>query len=117
MQFETQKLIIELLNQELKKANRIPTLAYHKEIQDAKKDFITYMIKKCPKRQIVANRKKYFGMSGMVYTIVYHQYNGDTAASVVYGPPDHKKMISLVKKDYKRFICLMKGNHKVYFSK
>ena len=47
MQFETQKLIIELLNQELKKANRIPTLAYHKEIQDAKKDFITYMIKNC----------------------------------------------------------------------
>ena len=50
MQFETQKLIIELLNQELKKANRIPTLAYHKEIQDAKKDFITYMIKNCSKR-------------------------------------------------------------------
>ena len=45
MQFETQKLIIELLNQELKKANRIATLAYHKEIQDAKKDFITYMIR------------------------------------------------------------------------
>jgi hypothetical protein len=47
MQFETQKLIIELLNQELKKANRIPTLAYHKEIEDAKKDFITFMVKNC----------------------------------------------------------------------
>lgn len=47
MQFETQKLIIELLNQELKKANRIPTLAYHKEIEDAKKDFIAFMVKNC----------------------------------------------------------------------
>mgnify|MGYP003132152008 CR=1 FL=1 len=45
MHFETQRLIIELLNQELKKANRIPTLAYHKEVEDAKKDFITFMIR------------------------------------------------------------------------
>ena len=49
MQFETQKLIIELLNQELRKANRIPTLKYHKEVEDAKKDFITFMIKNCPR--------------------------------------------------------------------
>ena len=65
----------------------------------------------------MGNRKKYFGMAGMVYTIVYHEYNGDTASSIVYGPPDHKKMLNLVKQDYKRLICLIKGNQKVYFSK
>lgn len=51
MQFETQKLIIELLNQELKKANRIPTLSYHKEVEDAKRDFITFMIKNSSRMQ------------------------------------------------------------------
>jgi hypothetical protein len=43
MQYNTYKLIIELLNQELKKANRIPTLFYHEEIEEAKKDFIKHI--------------------------------------------------------------------------
>lgn len=43
MQYNTYKLIVELLNQELKKADRIPTLLYHEEIKEAKKDFINYI--------------------------------------------------------------------------
>ncbi|MBC8225736.1 MAG: hypothetical protein H8E74_01175 [Gammaproteobacteria bacterium] len=43
MQHNTYKLIIELLNQELKKADRIPTLFYHEEIKEAKKDFIEHL--------------------------------------------------------------------------
>ena len=43
MTFNTRKLILELLNQELKKANRIPTLMYHEEIKEAKKDFLEYL--------------------------------------------------------------------------
>tara|TARA_B100000927_G_C16334000_1_gene416489 strand:- start:531 stop:692 length:162 start_codon:yes stop_codon:yes gene_type:complete len=45
MNYETQKLIVELLNQELKKSNHIATLFYHEEVKEAKKDFITYLIK------------------------------------------------------------------------
>jgi hypothetical protein len=43
MQYITYKLIIELLNQELRKADRIPTLDYHEEIKEAKQDFINYI--------------------------------------------------------------------------
>jgi hypothetical protein len=43
MTFNTRKLILELLNQELRKSNRIPTLMYHEEIKEAKKDFLKYL--------------------------------------------------------------------------
>jgi hypothetical protein len=43
MTFNTYKLILELLNQELKRANRIPTLMYHQEIEEAKKDFLEHL--------------------------------------------------------------------------
>ena len=33
MQYNTKKLIIELLRQELAKSNRIPTLFYHEEVK------------------------------------------------------------------------------------
>lgn len=49
MTFETQKLIVELLNQELRKSDRVATLLYHQEVKDAKKDFITHLIKHCGK--------------------------------------------------------------------
>jgi hypothetical protein len=39
----TRKLIIQLLNQELKKANHIATLYYHEEIKEAKEDFIDHI--------------------------------------------------------------------------
>ena len=44
MTYETQKLIVELLNQELRKSDRIATLLYHEEVKEAKKDFITHLI-------------------------------------------------------------------------
>ncbi len=44
MTIETQKLIVELLNQELRKANRRATLLYHEEVREAKKDFIEHLI-------------------------------------------------------------------------
>lgn len=43
MTFNTRKLILELLNQELRKANKIPTLMYHEEIKEAKKDFLNHL--------------------------------------------------------------------------
>jgi hypothetical protein len=43
MQCETQQLIIELLDQELRKANHPATLLYKKEIEDAKQDFIEFI--------------------------------------------------------------------------
>jgi len=43
MEFNTRKLIIELLNQELKKSDRIPTFFYHDEIKEAKRDFINHL--------------------------------------------------------------------------
>lgn len=42
MQYNTKKLIIELLRQELAKSNRIPTLFYHEEVKAARKDFIQW---------------------------------------------------------------------------
>ena len=45
MTFETQKLIVELLNQELRKSDRLATLLYHQEVKDAKKDFITHHLR------------------------------------------------------------------------
>tara|TARA_R100001463_G_scaffold81940_2_gene136474 strand:- start:308 stop:481 length:174 start_codon:yes stop_codon:yes gene_type:complete len=43
MKHNTRNLIIQLLNQELKKANHIATLYYHEEIKEAKKDFIDHV--------------------------------------------------------------------------
>ncbi len=51
MQYNTCKLIIELLNQELKKADRIPTLFYHEEIREAKKDFISHINRKAGEKK------------------------------------------------------------------
>jgi len=53
MTFETQKLIVELLNQELRKSDRLATLLYHQEVKDAKKDFITHLIHHCGKLENV----------------------------------------------------------------
>jgi len=50
MEFNTQKLIIELLNQELKKSDRIPTFLYYDEIKEAKRDFINHMKKSAGKK-------------------------------------------------------------------
>ena len=61
----------------------------------------------------MGNKRKHFGTCGMVYTIVYQEYNGKTVSSLVYGPPDEKKMMTLVLKEYKRLLCLMKGNQRV----
>lgn len=47
MKYTTYKLIIELLNQELKKSDKIPTLMYNEEIKEAKRDFIKYIKKTC----------------------------------------------------------------------
>lgn len=46
MRYNTYKLIIELLNQELKKADRIPTLFYHEEIKEAKRDLLEHLKKR-----------------------------------------------------------------------
>jgi len=43
MRFDTQKLIIELLNQELRRSNRVATLMYHDEVSTAREDFIRFM--------------------------------------------------------------------------
>ena len=42
MSIDTQKLIIELLNQELLKTNHRATRGYHREIEEAKQDFILH---------------------------------------------------------------------------
>ena len=43
MQTDTRKLIIELLNAELKRANRLATLLYHREVKEAKDDFVRHI--------------------------------------------------------------------------
>ena len=43
MLINTQKLIVELLNQELRKSDRLATRLYHKEIQDAKANFVEHL--------------------------------------------------------------------------
>lgn len=43
MRYNTRSLIIQLLNQELKKANHIATLYYHEEIKEAKRDFVDHI--------------------------------------------------------------------------
>tara|TARA_Y100000361_G_scaffold32161_1_gene26901 strand:- start:232 stop:393 length:162 start_codon:yes stop_codon:yes gene_type:complete len=43
LNIDTQKLIIELLNQELRKANHRATRGYHREIEEAKADFIAHV--------------------------------------------------------------------------
>jgi len=45
VKYTTYKLIIELLNQELKKSDRIPTLMYNEEIKEARRDFINHLKK------------------------------------------------------------------------
>jgi hypothetical protein len=45
MQYETQTLIIQLLREERRRANRLPTAYYRKEIEDALKDFIAFLNK------------------------------------------------------------------------
>jgi hypothetical protein len=45
MKHVTSILILELLNQELKRADRIPTLIYHEEVKAAKRDFIKHINK------------------------------------------------------------------------
>ena len=42
MLIDTQKLIVDLLNQELRKSDHLATRLYHKEVQDAKEDFIKH---------------------------------------------------------------------------
>jgi len=42
MHFNTKRLIVELLKKELLRANRIPTLMYHEEIEIALEDFIKW---------------------------------------------------------------------------
>lgn len=63
----------------------------------------------------MGNKRKHFGTCGMVYTIVYQEYNGQTTSALVYGPPDQKKMMTLVLEEYKRLLCLIKGNQQVFF--
>jgi hypothetical protein len=63
----------------------------------------------------MGNKRKHFGNCGMVYTIVYQEYNGQTTSALVYGPLDQKKMMTLALKEYKRLLCLIKGNQQVFF--
>jgi hypothetical protein len=42
LKIETQRLIVQLLNEELRRANRLATRLYHKEIEDAKANFIKF---------------------------------------------------------------------------
>ena len=42
MNIDTQRLIIELLKQELKRSDRLPTKHYYREIEDALHDFIQH---------------------------------------------------------------------------
>ena len=43
MNMDTQFLIIQLLNQELRKANHRATKLYFKEVQEAKVDFVNHI--------------------------------------------------------------------------
>jgi len=43
LKVETQQLIIQLLNEEIRRANRLATKLYHKEIEDAKANFIEFI--------------------------------------------------------------------------
>jgi len=43
LKIETQQLIVQLLNEELRRANRLVTKPYHKEIEDAKANFIEFI--------------------------------------------------------------------------
>jgi len=49
---DTQVLIIQLFNQELKRAKHPVTLHYHKELEDAKQDFIEHCSKLPPKTAV-----------------------------------------------------------------
>ena len=39
----TVKLLIELLNQEIKRSDRLPTLFYKNEVEEAKQDLIKFL--------------------------------------------------------------------------
>ena len=43
LKIETQRLIIQLLNEELRRANRPATKLYYQEIEDAKANFIEFI--------------------------------------------------------------------------
>ena len=43
MRFDTQKLIIQLLQEERKRANHLSTLFYKEEIDEALRDFISFV--------------------------------------------------------------------------
>lgn len=43
LKFETQQLIIQLLNEETRRANRLVTKFYYKEVKDAKANFIEFV--------------------------------------------------------------------------
>jgi hypothetical protein len=43
LKLEAQHLIIQLLNEELRRSNRLATKLYHKEIADAKANFIEFI--------------------------------------------------------------------------
>ena len=43
LKFETQQLIIQLLNEESRRANRLATKSYYHEIEDAKANFIEFV--------------------------------------------------------------------------
>ena len=45
MQYETQMLIIQLLREERRRANRLATAFYRKEVEDALDDFIVFLNK------------------------------------------------------------------------
>ena len=45
MQYDTQMLILQLLREEIRRADRLPTLFYKKEIEAALTDFIVFLNK------------------------------------------------------------------------
>ena len=110
LDFNTQKLIIELLNQELCKADRLVTRLYYGDIKQAK---INYTL-----GPISTRGASDMSDDKMVWTAIYRQRNGDIAADISYS--SHDKEVAwkeLQKKFNGRLLALIPGNHKAVIEK
>lgn len=115
LDFNTQKLIIELLNQELCKADRLVTRLYYGEIKQAKINFIQHTYTLGP---ISTRGASDMSDDKMVWTAIYRQRNGDIAADISYS--SHDKEVAwkeLQKKFNGRLLALIPGNHKAVIEK
>jgi hypothetical protein len=56
-----------------------------------------------------------FGTGSMVYTVIYHQHNGDISYMVATGPHDKSRALQRASLKFERLIALVPGNHTPIF--